>query len=146
MITPNIMNGKVLPVSLPKTPSRNSSTKKTQGKSEFEKLLNQKMTPEIGREENFAGVQDDLKFSKHAMKRLFSREINIGADELKSLKEVVKKLKNKGARESLILMNRESKNNLAVVVSVRNKTVITAMNSENMKENIFTNIDSTVVL
>ena len=102
-------------------------------KSEFGKLLQKNLDAE-------------LKFSKHAQKRLFSREIQMAEKELKSLKEVVEKLKLKGARESLVLMNRKNKDNLALLVSVRNKTVITAMNSENMRDNIFTNIDSTVVL
>jgi len=34
---------------------------------------------------------------------------------------------------------------LALVVSVRNKTVITAMDEARMKEGVFTNIDSVVI-
>ena len=47
----------------------------------------------------------------------------------------------KGARESLIYMN-----DLAFVVSVKNRTVITAMDGPSAKENIFTNIDSAAIL
>ncbi len=46
----------------------------------------------------------------------------------------------KGARESLILMD-----NLALVVSIRNRTVITAVDEKRMKEHVFTNIDSAVI-
>ena len=34
---------------------------------------------------------------------------------------------------------------VAFVVSVKNRTVITAVDSESMKENVFTNIDSAIV-
>jgi flagellar operon protein len=53
----------------------------------------------------------------------------------------VDKAATKGSRESLLLME-----NMALVVSVKNRTVITAVDNDKLKENVFTNIDSAVVL
>ena len=50
------------------------------------------------------------------------------------------KLAEKGGRESLVIMG-----DLALIVSVTNKTVITAINGENIRNNVFTNIDSAVI-
>ncbi len=88
----------------------------------------------------------EIVFSKHAQKRLTSREITMSAKDMTQLKEVVGKLESKGARESLVLMQNDKKEDFALVVSVKNRTVITALTEKMMKDNIFTNIDSTVVL
>lgn len=83
----------------------------------------------------------DLKFSAHALKRLETRQIKLDAADLAQIKEAVGKAEAKGARESLILMDR-----LALVVSVKNRTVITAVDDYNLKDNVFTNIDSAVIV
>ena len=72
-----------------------------------------------------------------------ARNIKLGQAELTKLNTAVDRAAQKGAKESLVLMNN---NNLALVVSVKNKTVITAMDSASMKDNIFTNIDSAVII
>ncbi len=94
------------------------------------------------------GIRSDgqILFSKHAQKRLSSREISMGEKEMTQLKEVMGKLESKGARESLVLMQNDKHEDFALVVSVKNRTVITALTDKMMKDNIFTNIDSTVVL
>jgi flagellar operon protein len=84
-----------------------------------------------------------VNFSKHALERLQSRKITLGQAELSQLSDAVEKASQKGAKESLILMNN---NNLAFVVSVKNKTVITAMDGASIKDNVFTNIDSAVMI
>ena len=61
---------------------------------------------------------------------------------MNQLKSAVDKAAQKGARESLILMN----NDLALVVSVTNRTVITAMDGSSIRDNVFTNIDSAVIV
>ena len=83
-----------------------------------------------------------VKFSQHAMQRLQTRNINMTPAQMDQLKGAVDKAAQKGARESLILMN----NDLALVVSVRNRTVITAMDGSSIKDNVFTNIDSAVIV
>jgi flagellar operon protein len=84
--------------------------------------------------------EPELKFSAHALKRLESRQIALDGNDLARLKEAVNRADAKGAKESLILMDQ-----LALVVSVRNRTVITAVDGDSMKENVFTNIDSAVI-
>lgn len=84
----------------------------------------------------------EVKFSQHAVQRLQQRNIQLGAQELARLEQAVDKAAQKGSRESLVLMD----NQMAFVVSVKNRTVITAMVGENMKENVFTNIDSAVIV
>ena len=83
-----------------------------------------------------------VKFSQHATQRLQTRNINLSNDQMNQLKSAVDKAAQKGARESLILMN----NDLALVVSVTNRTVITAMDGSSIRDNVFTNIDSAVII
>jgi flagellar operon protein len=82
-----------------------------------------------------------LKFSSHAQQRLQRRQIDLDAQRLNRLEEAVNKAAQKGARESLVLID-----DLALVVSVKNRTVITAVDEKNLKEKIFTNIDSAMIV
>ena len=91
----------------------------------------------------FAQELNGVQFSQHALQRLQERNIKLGQGELTKLNIAIEKAAQKGAKESVVFMNN---NNLALVVSVKNKTVITAMDGANIKENIFTNIDSAVVI
>ena len=88
-----------------------------------------------------ASQERKVKFSKHANERLRDRSIDLSDQELAKLDDTVERMAAKGARESLIYMN-----DLAFVVSVKNRTVITAMDGQSAKENIFTNIDSAAIL
>ena len=81
-----------------------------------------------------------LQFSRHAQKRLASRNIELSPTDLERIEEAVGTLRRKGARDSLVLMG-----DLALVVSVKNNTVITAVDDNSSKENVFTNIDSAVI-
>jgi flagellar operon protein len=56
------------------------------------------------------------------------------------LKTAMDKAQEKGAKETLMVFD-----NFSLIVSVKNKTVITAMDKEGMKDNVFTNIDSAVI-
>ena len=82
----------------------------------------------------------EVKFSKHAMDRLESRDIHMTDEQKQKLNESVGKAAAKNVRDSLIMMD-----DLAFVVNVRNKTVVTVVNKEEMKENVFTNIDGAVI-
>jgi flagellar operon protein len=86
-------------------------------------------------------VQGEIKFSRHALERLQTRNITLTAGEVGRLQDAVERAASKGARDSLILMDE-----LAFVVSFKNRTVITAMDGESMKEHVFTNIDSAVIV
>lgn len=83
----------------------------------------------------------DVKFSQHALERLKSRNLQFDQKDLIKLNEAVDKIAQKGAKESLVYIN-----HVALVVSVKNRTVITAMDGTSAKDNIFTNIDSAVIL
>jgi flagellar operon protein len=81
-----------------------------------------------------------LTLSAHAEERIRLRNIPFGPQEMARMEEAVEKAGKKGCRDSLVFLD-----NSAFVVSVRNKTVVTAMDGMNVKDNVFTNIDSAVV-
>jgi flagellar operon protein len=83
----------------------------------------------------------ELRFSAHAKERLASRNIQLTPADLAKIGNAVDKAAQKGSRESLIMMDR-----LALVVSVKNKMVVTAVDNISMKEHVFTNIDSAVII
>jgi flagellar operon protein len=82
-----------------------------------------------------------LKFSAHAKERLALRNINLSEEDMARITDAVNKAAAKGARQSLLVMDQ-----LAFIVSVTNRTVITALDGGSMKENVFTNIDSAVIV
>ena len=55
------------------------------------------------------------------------------------LKDAISDLEKRGARESLMLYK-----DMAFIASIRNRTIITTMNNNEM--NIVTNIDSTIIV
>jgi len=81
-----------------------------------------------------------LQFSKHALARVQRRGIELDQSTLGRLSQGVDRAASKGSRDSLVLVD-----GTAFVVSVNNRTVITAVGSEHMKDNVFTNIDSAVI-
>lgn len=81
-----------------------------------------------------------LRFSGHALDRIERRGIPLDEQALARLQGGVSAAAAKGSRESLVLVD-----DTAFVVSVRNRTVVTAVDREHMKEQVFTNIDSAVI-
>ena len=88
------------------------------------------------------GKLTKLQFSQHAQNRLQSRNIRLSDEQMNKLAGAIDKAAAKGSKETLVLME----NNLAFLVGVKDRTVITAVDGENMKENVFTNIDSAVIV
>jgi flagellar operon protein len=86
-------------------------------------------------------LQDQLKVSGHAKTRLESRNIQLGKAEWDRVLDGVNRAAAKGAKESLVMLD-----DIALVVSVKNRTVITAVDQQHLKENVFTNIDSAVIV
>ena len=86
-------------------------------------------------------IFEEIKLSKHAVERMNSRNIIFSENDIKDLGNAIKKAEDKGSKESLILLN-----DFALIVSVRNRTVITAMTRESLKDNVVTNIDSTIII
>lgn len=110
------------------------SVKKEEGNS-FDKVLQEKQI------EKKVNESSNLKFSKHAVERLADRQIDLTKDQMTRLENGAKKASEKGINESLVMVD-----SLAFIVSVKNKTVITAMDSEETTDHIFTNIDGAVLM
>jgi len=85
-------------------------------------------------------AQQPLRFSAHALDRVRRRDISMDADTLARLESGTARVAAKGGREALILVD-----DTAYVVSVRNSTVITAVGRDQMKDQVFTNIDSAAI-
>ena len=101
----------------------------------FQEILQNK-----SQEQNVSGTQD-LKFSKHAAVRLENRGIELTDAQLERLNGGARKAGQKGIRDSLVIVD-----DLAFIVNVPNKTVVTAMNSRETEENVFTNINGAVIM
>ncbi len=98
---------------------------------------------DILKQKTLQGITDTnvpLKFSRHAVNRLTDRQIELTENQVERLNEGAKQAGRKGIQESLVLVDR-----LAFIVSIPNNTVITAMDSADSDENIFTNIDGAVI-
>lgn len=83
-----------------------------------------------------AGVQ----FSRHALQRMDSRGIRFGPAELARVNQAVEQIGAKGGKDSLVLLDDN-----ALVVSVKNKTVVTVVDRSSLAGNVFTNIDSAII-
>jgi flagellar operon protein len=100
----------------------------------FQEILNQKT-------EQTQNTSSELKFSKHAVNRLADRNIELSDAQLERLKEGTDKAGEKGINDSLVIMDQ-----LAFIVNVPSNTVITAMDQNETKKNVFTNIDGAVIV
>ena len=83
----------------------------------------------------------DLKISGHASKRLKERNLEMDSAEYLKLREAVSQLRKKGGNDSLVITGKA-----AYIIDVKNQTIVTAMDKENMENNVFTKIDSTMVI
>lgn len=95
----------------------------------FSKLLDEKL-------EN-----KELKFSKHAKERAMQRGINIQENLVKDISSAVDKAREKGVKD-IVVIGKDG----AFVVNVTNNVVVTSMNTMELKNNIFTNIDGAVII
>lgn len=83
---------------------------------------------------------ESLKFSKHALNRLSDRNIELDNAQMERLRAGAEKAGEKGIRDSLVIIDQ-----LAFIVNVPNRTVVTAMDATATDENIFTNINGAVI-
>ena len=93
----------------------------------FQQILSQQLQP--------------VKFSRHAQQRLSQANRVLSPTEVSAVEQAVSKVAAKGARESLVLMN-----GLALLVSVSNRTVVTAVTEARMRDSVFTQIDSAIII
>lgn len=111
-----------------------SSSEQTPQEGSFAAALQEK----LAEKHQTGGVE----FSKHAIQRLEQRSIDIASgDTLERLNKGVEIAADKGSNETLVLVD-----STAFVVSVKNNKVITTLSNEDLRGNIFTNIDSTVII
>jgi flagellar operon protein len=82
-----------------------------------------------------------INLSVHAARRLSEREIEIDNNEFLKIKEAIGKLKLKGGHDSLVITNKA-----AYIVDVDDNKIVTAIDKNNIENNIFTKIDSTVIV
>lgn len=85
--------------------------------------------------------KNNLKFSKHASQRLSSRDIVFSEEQIDKINSGVEKAREKGIKDSLVLIQ-----NVALIVNVPSKTVVTAMEQGQQNDSIFTNIDGAILL
>jgi len=107
------------------------NTRETREGLSFQEILKQKALQDTG----------SLKFSKHALGRLNDRRIELSEGQLERLNEGARKAGQKGIKDSLVIVDE-----LAFIVNVPNQTVVTAMDSTETSENIFTNINGAVIM
>lgn len=98
---------------------------KTQGGQSFSEVLSQ--------------VQE-VQFSNHAQKRLESRQISLTPDSVSRLSDAVDRAEKRGGQSSLVLMD-----DLAFLVNVPRRLVVTAVDANSRGEGVFTQIDSVVL-
>ncbi len=81
----------------------------------------------------------NVKFSNHAQKRLQSREINLSSDNVSRLSSAIDKAEKRGGKSSLVMVD-----DLAFIVNVQDRLVVTALDANQRGEGVFTQIDSVV--
>jgi flagellar operon protein len=102
--------------------------------------LTDTLTPAVAQAPTTAQVSA-LKFSNHAIDRMQARGIRFSPEDLAKFESAMGKAEAKGAKNTLLLSDAA-----AMIVNVKDKTVVTVMDKANLKENVFTNIDSTVMV
>lgn len=121
--------------------------KKPEGtKGEFDHVLESTLK-KTGADSDIEGAPDlsqvksPLKFSAHASQRLHDRKIKLDPATLSKVNDAIDKAASKGVEDTLVLTQ-----DAALIVSVKNRTVITAMDRASLTGNVFTNIDGAVIV
>ncbi len=82
----------------------------------------------------------NVGFSRHAQQRLEHRNIHLSPADLTRLNQAVDQVRAKGGRDSLVMLNDN-----AMIVSIKNNQVVTVVDKQNLKDNVFTHIDSAII-
>jgi len=124
--------------------------------TEYSKVGLQNKNNKINKEDNFLNKEKDtfnkilekqikkeecFTISAHAAQRLSSRNINFDGDDMKKINEGINMADSKGAKQSLIMYK-----DMALITSIKNRTVITALDKNQSEGSIITNIDSVVMI
>jgi flagellar operon protein len=87
-----------------------------------------------------AADERSLQFSEHALKRVDQRQIPLDGGQLDRLSKAMDTLSQRGSRQSLVMLDQ-----VAYVVHVPSHTVVTAVQPDENKDRVFTQIDSVVI-
>ena len=85
-------------------------------------------------------MREHLSPSKHAEQRMVKEDICLNSQQQARLERAVSRVEEKGGRQSLVLLD-----DLAVIVNVRDRTMVTVVSGDRRQDGVFTNIDSTVI-
>jgi flagellar operon protein len=125
-----VINGKLYPVESYTNYAAEEKKKAQPSKNSFKDFL----TTEVDKNESFV-------ISNHAAERLRERNISLNESDMKKINEGINMAQQKGSQESVILFK-----DLVLVASVKNRTIITAVDKDSSKGQVFTNVDSIVLL
>jgi flagellar operon protein len=137
----NIMMGGFSSIQQAAETLTNNKNRESGGTSDvsFQDILQQ--TKESIKAADRTEQSESVRFSKHADARLKQRDITLSDEQITRLNEGTQKAGLKGIKESLVILD-----NLAFIVNTENRTVVTAMDSTQSDENIYTNIDGAVII
>lgn len=126
-----VVNGKMYPVQPLESFSKKlpENNKKSNG-TDFKNVLDN----EVKKKESFV-------ISAHAASRLNSRNITLNENDMKVINDGINTADKKGCKDSVIFYK-----DTAFVTSIKNRTIVTAIDKDSCKQNVFTNIDSVVML
>jgi len=104
---------------------------------------NLSVQPKASEKSSFSDAlnREMLKFSHHAEVRMAQRGINLPQESLNQISEAVDSAAEKGAKDSLIVYR-----DIAMIVNVPTRTVVTALDGGQLQSNVFTQIDSAIIL
>lgn len=126
-------------------PDDRLQTKKPAEKSDFDRVLDETLNLNVGDsgklQKSLEQVKQPLKFSAHASQRLQERKITLDPATLSRVTDAIDKAESKGIEDTLVLTA-----DAALIVNVKNRTVVTAMDKGSLQGNVFTNIDGAVIV
>ena len=124
--------------------------------TEYSKVSLQNKNNKVNKQDNLLGSEKDtfnkilekqikkeecFTISAHAAQRLNSRHIQFDGEDMKKINDGINMAEGKGAKQSLIIYK-----DMALITSIKNRTVITAFHKEQSETNVITNIDSVVMI
>lgn len=116
-----------------KVENKGLPTEQVENPNEFKELLQEKVES--------SEQQHGIRLSVHAARRLQERSLEVDSNEFFKLKGAMDKLRNKGGQDSLVVTDKA-----AYILDVAKNTIVTAMDKEQLTDNVFTKIDSTLII
>jgi flagellar operon protein len=111
-------------------------------KSEFKNLLDTTLDQSAVAQQDVAfPAQKGIHLSTHALKRLQERNLTLDKEEYAKLQTAMDRLKLKGGQDSLVITDKA-----AYILDVPKNTIVTAIDKASIGENVFTKIDSTILM